>query len=334
MEKQDTNCYLIGFENGVYDLKEHTFTPGKQDDMVTMSTGYNFAPEKSENYDSLLQFLEDIQPNKVERDYLLTFLSTALFGNSLKLFTILTGKGCNGKTTLIELLKMTFGDYYGSIDSQFLTEPKPNNFSSADVLLHLHCKKLVTSSEPNGGQKLSIGHIKQISSNDTILVKPRYQKDIITFDPNFVTLFICNNIPKTDNCESSFMRRLRCINFPTEFCDNPVKDYQKQINTNINENFNSWRNDFMLLLLEFYKKYQEEGKLEATDEILKWNKKYEKENNIYMRFFDEAPEEIEGEKIEMGNIYNSFKKWFNDNNYGRLPDKRNAIYGLKLAMKK
>ncbi|ATZ80544.1 hypothetical protein BMW23_0496 [Bodo saltans virus] len=41
------------------------------------------------NYD-ILQFLEDIQPNKEEREYMLTYLSIGLFGNQLELFTILT----------------------------------------------------------------------------------------------------------------------------------------------------------------------------------------------------------------------------------------------------
>ena len=56
-------------------------------------------------YQELLNFLEDILPNKDERDYTLTYLSIGLVGNLLELFTILTGCGRNGKSKLIELLK-------------------------------------------------------------------------------------------------------------------------------------------------------------------------------------------------------------------------------------
>jgi len=70
-------------------FKEYILRPGKQEDMLTMSVGYDYLSKKSENYDGLIQFLEDIQPNKLERDYLLTYLATALFGNLLELFTIL-----------------------------------------------------------------------------------------------------------------------------------------------------------------------------------------------------------------------------------------------------
>jgi hypothetical protein len=46
-----------------------------------------------------------IQPNKKERDYMITYLSIGLIGNLLELFTILTGCGRNGKSNVVELLK-------------------------------------------------------------------------------------------------------------------------------------------------------------------------------------------------------------------------------------
>ena len=329
VKRLDTNCYLIGFENGIYDLKTHIFRPGKQEDMLTMSVRYNYSSEKSENYDSLVQFLQDIQPDKKERDYLLTYLSTALFGNSLELFTILTGKGRNGKSKLIELLKMTFGDYYGSVKSQLFTRPQPDASSPDPGLLNLQRKKLVISSEPEKKQKLNSGFIKFITGRDSTQLRACHQNEMVDFEPKFITLFICNDIPETDDLDSAFSKRLRCINFPTEFCSNPTKTNQKQINTSINENFNSWRNDLMLLLLEFYKKYQTEGKLEATDEILKWTKKYESETDVYMRFLDEATDEIPGEKTGIDDIYKAFKKWFGDNNSGMCPGKRSMANGLR-----
>jgi phage/plasmid-associated DNA primase len=118
VKKLDSNNNLIGFVNGVYDLDKIEFREGKQDDLITMSTGYKYNDKYSDKYQELLKFLEDIQPNEKEREYMLTYLSIGLVGNLLELFTILTGSGRNGKSKLIELLKMTFGDYFGSVSSQ------------------------------------------------------------------------------------------------------------------------------------------------------------------------------------------------------------------------
>ena len=314
VKKLDTNSYLIGFNNGIYDLKTHAFRDGNQDDRITMSVGYDYSDKKSDAYTNLIQFLKDIQPDQKEREYLLTFLSTALFGNSLELFTILTGKGRNGKSKLIELLKLTFGNYYGSVKSQLFTRPQPDASAPDPGLLNLQNKKLVISSEPEKNQKLNSGFIKFITGRDSTQLRACHQNDMIDFEPTFVTLFVCNDIPETDDIDTAFSKRLRCINFPTEFCDKPTKDNQKQINTAINENFNSWRNDLMLLLIEHYKVYQTEKKLVATKNILKWTKKYEAETDVYLQFLNECTEEKEGEKVKTSNIFKSYKDWWENNN--------------------
>ena len=72
---------------------------------------------------------------------------------------------------------------------------------------------------------------------------------MIDFEPKFITLFVCNDIPDTDDIDVAFSKRLRCINFPMEFCDkpNPENNKQKKVDTRINENFDEWKYDFMLL---------------------------------------------------------------------------------------
>jgi phage/plasmid-associated DNA primase len=63
-----------------------------------MSAKYDYIETYSENYNELIEFLNDIQPIQEDRDYMLMYLSTSLYGNTLELFTILTGVGRNGKS--------------------------------------------------------------------------------------------------------------------------------------------------------------------------------------------------------------------------------------------
>ena len=78
-----------GINNGIYDLQKFEFREGKYDDYITMNVDYNYQEKHTEKYNELLKFLEDIQPNKEEREYMLTYLSIGLIGNQLELFTIL-----------------------------------------------------------------------------------------------------------------------------------------------------------------------------------------------------------------------------------------------------
>ena len=42
LRKLDANPYLVGFENGIYDLKDQKLRPGTPNDYVSLSTGYDY----------------------------------------------------------------------------------------------------------------------------------------------------------------------------------------------------------------------------------------------------------------------------------------------------
>jgi P4 family phage/plasmid primase-like protien len=330
VSKLDSNQNLIGFNNGVYDLRTFEFREGKADDYITMSVNYDYTDKYSKNYDKLLNFLSDIQPNKVELDYLLTYLSTGLYGNTLELFTVLTGTGRNGKSKIIELLDKTFGDYFGSIKSQLLTSQIKDGDAPAPGILDLLHKKIVVASETLEGTKLNTGFIKFLTGRDTATFRLCHQNDMIKFRANFITLLACNNIPECDNMDNAFSKRLRCLNFPTEFVDDPKDKHHKKKDDNINIYFDEWKQDFMLLLLQYYKKYIEnDKKLVATENVLKWTDQYKDEADLYLSFLNECTEEAETH-IKTTILYENFKEWFKINNpHQKIPSNREFIKNIK-----
>jgi P4 family phage/plasmid primase-like protien len=331
IETLDTKQHLIGFVNGIFDLNTFEFREGKADDYISMSTHYDYKNEHTEKYKDLLQFLEDIQPNKEERDYMLTYLSIGLIGNQLELFTILTGCGRNGKSKLIELLKYTFGDYFGSVQSQMFTRPRPSAESPDPGLLSLQKKRVVIASEPEKNSKLNSGFIKFITGRDSTTLRNCHSNNMVQFTAKFITLLICNDIPECDDIDNAFSKRLRCINFPTEFVDNPdpLKTNQKKINTNINANFDYWKFDFMLLLIDYYKKYCLCGKLTVTKNILKWTDQYKEDTDLYLQFLNECTEESTTH-IKTVDLYDRFKTWYkNSNPTKKIPSNREFCTGIR-----
>lgn len=277
----------------------------------------------------MLKFLHDILPNEAEYEYFLTYLSQALYGNTLELFTILTGIGRNGKSKLIELIKITFGKYYAAISSQLLTRPRPDADKPDPGLLNILKKRIVIASEPEKNCKLNTGFLKFITGRDTTSLRNCHSNEIIDFAPKFLTFLICNDIPDCDDIDNAFSKRLRCINFPTEFVDDPVTSKQKKIDTKINEKFNNWKNDFILLLINYYKKYNEVKKLVATDKILKWTNKYKEDTDIYLTFLNERT--IKSEKnLHTADLYNDFKEWYGESNPGvKKPTNREFKIGIE-----
>lgn len=104
VKKLDNNPYLLGFSNGVYDLKKGELRDGRPDDHIEMSTEIDKIDfdENHEYFDDLKYFIETIFFDDEVRNYFLTYLSSCLQGhNAEEKFRIWTGIGCHSYNTNI-----------------------------------------------------------------------------------------------------------------------------------------------------------------------------------------------------------------------------------------
>jgi P4 family phage/plasmid primase-like protien len=104
LNKLDENFYLIGFQNGIYDLKRMEMREGRPDDYVTLTTRINKIEftEEHEHWPELSKFIYTIFPKEEKRHYFMTFLSSCLQGlNAEEKFRVWTGTGCHAMDTPI-----------------------------------------------------------------------------------------------------------------------------------------------------------------------------------------------------------------------------------------
>jgi len=326
----DTTPYLICFNNGVYDLNTMEFRDGTPEDMMSMTCGYDYCHEYSKESVNLNNFLEDIFPIKEDREYFLTYLSTGLTGlNILEQFTILSGGGRNGKSKFSDLISLTFGDYCAKPKCKLLTGSRPDENSPEPGLLSLKKKRVIIASEPEIGDKLNTGFIKFITGNDETRLRECHKNEIILFKANFITMLICNDIPEVDDMGNAFTKRLRCINFPTEFVSDPKFPHQKKIDKTIQEKMIYWRNDFLLILLEYFKIYKKTKDVVPSKNVLKYTTDYNEEVDKYHIFLEEATEES-SEHLSNAILFDTFKIWHKQKYPAeKIPNNRDFINGIK-----
>lgn len=295
MSKLDTNPYLIGFENGVYDLKEGCFREGQPEDYISLSTGINYQtfPEDDEKVVRIYEFMSQIFVNTETRDYVFTLLSSFLEGvNPQEKFHIWTGSGGNGKSKLLELFGLAFGQYANKIPVSTLTQKRTQSGALAPEIVRLRNSRTVSTQEPEN-DSLNAGIIKDLTGGDTLVQRGLYA-DCIEFKPKFKIIFCCNKLPSVPHDDGGIWRRISVVDFKSKFVDHPDSSnpYEFQKDCHLSEKFYEWKEPFMYILLEHYKLYAKSGLIEPP-EVKNAINDYHLSVDIYQNFIDNHLEKSE-----------------------------------------
>lgn len=107
-ELLDENRDLIGFDNGVYDLKNFKFRGGVPDDMVSFSVGYDYPDHYTDTHPMVIEiqnFWKQLHIQEDMRDYVLTSIAAHADGhNRNQKFPVWTGVGCHAPGTGIIMI--------------------------------------------------------------------------------------------------------------------------------------------------------------------------------------------------------------------------------------
>ena len=282
----NSNPYLIGFNNGVLDLKAQTFRNGKMYDYLTFNTKIDYIEynENDENVKEIYEFLGKIITNKNILEYLLLTLGKSLEGIPDEKFYIWTGlAGANGKSTLINFIETTLGDYHYSPDVSLLTEKRRGSGNASPDLFMIKGRRYLTFQEPENTDRLRTGVLKQYSGGDTIVARELF-KSPIEFKCQGTMILCCNDLPEINSLDGGTWRRVRVIKFNSRFVDNPKGKSEFKIDRNLKEKMERWRPYFMSILYHYYCKYKQQGFIKEPEEILIATDKYKQTEDIYNNF--------------------------------------------------
>ena len=286
--------------------------------MITLEYRSYQEVKKTNEYDELSKFLKEILPIKDVRNYVLTICASCLdYINKEEKFYIFEGKGRNGKSKLIELLQGILGDYTCNLPITLITRKRGDAGCATPEVAKIKYKRMCLFKEPDGltDTIFNIGFIKELTGNDTISCRFLYENDSeFKVTSKFITML--NKLPDIYSDDDGTWERLRVIHFTEKFVDNPKEsdEHQHQKDSKLGEKIPKWKNAFLGILLEYYKKYREKG-IKEPKEVLKETQNYRERNNIFRQYVNEnlvnAVElGIQSESIAINTLYASFKVWY------------------------
>lgn len=338
----DENINLICFKNGVYDLENDIFRDGCPDDYISLHTGYDYVeydPEDAISKD-INKFLEQIQPDKDIRDYLLGVLSLCLSGSiSFEQFYVFTGSGANGKSKLMELLKNSLGEYYKPLDVKVITGKRGNSSAASPEIADKKGIRACTLDEPEENDEINCGFMKLMTGGDELTARALF-KDLISFKPQFKPFLLCNKLPKIRSNDEGTWRRLIVIPFNSKFIS-PANLTEKQKRKGLGPNqyiaddtlsakLKDWKEMFAGLLLTYYRRFHSNNSrikketLKSPELVLKETKEYRKRCDVFQDFIDDYLEKTSDDKdtINMSNLYVGMRTWYKSNYTGNCPTKK------------
>ena len=329
-KKLNENYDLIGFNNGVYDLASNEFREGRPDDYISMSTNIDYYPYTNSNpYASkMFKFFKEILPNDNVRRYLLLSLSSCVAGhNKDEKLRIITGSGSNGKSLLFSLVKQALGDYYISCPITIITRSRNSSNSASPELARIKGTRCGCFQETDNGEKLNVGIMKEITGNDSFMVRNLYSTPE-EIKPQIKFFLACNQLPELPSVDGGVKRRLCNILFGSKFVEDPIKPNEFLIDNSLKQGILEWAPLFISYLIHLYvNEYKLLQFLSEPREIKITTESYISENDYYTDYYINRIQftGIKDDSITIKEIYEDFKLWYRSSRDGgrvRVPEQK------------
>lgn len=327
-ELLDSHPHLVGFENGVYDLRLHEFREGLSDDFISYSTGRHYIsydPDSVEAQD-IKAYMSQVFTNDSVRNYMKNVIACILDGSiRQEKFYIFTGVGSNSKSLFLNLIQRAIGDYYCILPIALLTQKRTASNAAQSELERTKGRRCAVMQEPGEAEKLNIGLMKELSGGDRILTRGLF-KEPIEFKPQFKMIMTCNELPEVPSDDGGTWRRIRVIEFTSRFLDkpDPSKSNEFPIDPELPEKLDRWADMFISMVINHHKQMDVKS-IDEPMEVRIATEGYKKNNDVIGQYTTDKivrdPETME--RSQLLKLYQDFKGWAYHNvpKGKKLPDR-------------
>jgi len=296
----DIDPWLMGFKNGVLDLRTSVFRNGRPEDRITMRAGVAYDPLAE--CPRWHQFLAEIFNDDIDLvDFVWRALGYSLTGDTREqVVFILYGDGSNGKSRFLGATREALGDYaHNAPFSTFETGIGARAAIPNDVAA-LVGRRLVTSSETGVNSRMNEARMKALTGGDRMTARFLHG-EFFEFQPVSKFWLGVNHRPRVYDDSYGFWRRVRLIPFDQTFKgDTDDKNLENKLRRELP--------GIMAWMVQGCLTWQREG-LESPAGVTVATEEYRESTNPISEFVDECVVREEGAVVQASAAWNAYKEW-------------------------
>lgn len=182
--------------------------------LITKVIPAEYDPEaKCPKFDA---FLARVQPDPEMRRFLQRWFGLSMTGLKTQKFAFFYGDGANGKSVLVDLMAKLLAGYAHSAKIESFTGANRRKGGEATPdIFPLIWARMVRTSEPEEGERLQEGLIKEITGGEPILVR-KLHGDFIEREPFFKLTMSGNHKPDIRGTDDGIWRRVLLVPFEVQ----------------------------------------------------------------------------------------------------------------------
>ena len=300
---------VMNFPNGTLELDTGVFREHRETDYCSFMQSYDYDPDA--RCPQWTKFINDITDDDPKReDALQTIMGYVMLADCrYQLMFLLMGKGGNGKSVYLDVMKELYG-----AENCTTVDPEQMNDNFQRILLR---DSLVNyASEISGDMSATVKWVKSVVCGEQI--NGCYKgKDNINFTTRCKMIFACNSSPKSSVIEG-LDRRLYFIDFPCKFVDfpDPSDPKQKPADRDIIPKLLTELPGIFNWAYEGYKLLNTVKYFTETDEQEYYMQRFRETSNPVTAFCEEESDRFRG-TMPKSDIYYWYSIWCDNNGHKR-----------------
>ncbi len=295
-EDLDKDPWLLNVENGTVELRTGELREHRREDLITKLAPVEYDPDaEAPTWEAVL---ERLLPSPELRRFFQRFVGYCLTGDtSEQVLVFLHGLGGNGKSTIINALLDTLGEYGKQAAPELLTVKAS---SHPTELADLKGARLVASIEVEEGKRLAESLVKQLTGGDRIKAR-RMREDFWEFEATHKLLLAANHKPVVRGADHAIWRRIKLVPF-----DVTIPEHEKD--KKLPEMLRAERSGILAWAVRGCLDWRENG-LGEPEEVRVATDAYRAEMDVLAAFMEERCVLHEDAHADATPLYDAYKGW-------------------------